>query len=90
MSIKRKKVRYRKYEFKLSDKQKKFIDHFCRIKRISANKLIKMAIRDYIIRNQALLPEDDYVTENQLMLFDFDDETFYGEGNEESEAEGKT
>jgi hypothetical protein len=75
---KKRKIKYKKFEFKLSEKQKKIIDKFCRARKVSPNKMIKAAIRDYIIKFADSLPEEDYISENQLQLFDVeeDQETF--------------
>jgi hypothetical protein len=72
---KKRKIRYKKFAFKLSDKQKSIIDKFCKAKKISHNKMIKSAIKDYIRKFADSLPEDDCISENQLSLFDVEDET---------------
>lgn len=71
-----KKIKYKKFEFKLSEKQKKIIDKFCHAKKVSPNKMIKTAIRDYISKYASSLPEEDYIGENQLQLFDVEDEQY--------------
>jgi len=71
---KKKRIRYKKFEFKLSEKQKKIIDKFCHAKKVSPNKMIKSAIRDYISKFADSLPEEDYISENQLQLFDVEEE----------------
>ena len=71
---KKKKVKFRRFEFKLSDKQRKIIDRFCHAKKTSPNKMIKTAIREYISRYADTLPED-FISENQLSLFDVDDDS---------------
>ena len=71
---KKRKIKYKKFEFKLSEKQKKIIDKFCRAKKVSPNKMIKTAIRDYISKFADSLPEEDYISENQLQLFDVEEE----------------
>ena len=71
---KKRKIKYKKFEFKLSEKQKKIIDKFCHAKKVSPNKMMKTAIRDYITRFAGSLPEEDYISENQLKLFDVEEE----------------
>ncbi|HOV11047.1 MAG TPA: hypothetical protein PLL90_04725 [Bacteroidales bacterium] len=71
---KKRKIRYKKFEFKLSEKQKSIIDKFCHAKKTSPNKMIKTAIRDYISKFADSLPEEDYISENQLQLFDVEEE----------------
>lgn len=71
---KKRKIKYKKFEFKLSEKQKRLIDKFCRAKKVSPNKMIKSAIKDYIRKFADSLPEEDYISENQLLLFDVDEE----------------
>ena len=68
------KIRYKKFAFKLSEKQKSIIDRFCRAKQITPNKMIKLAIKDYIRKFVDSLPEEDYISENQLSLFDVEEE----------------
>ena len=69
------KIRYKKVAFKLSEKQKSIVDRFCRAKKITPNKMIKSAIKDYIRKFADSLPEEDYISENQLKLFDVEEET---------------
>jgi len=71
---KKRKIRYKKFEFKLSEKQKRIIDKFCHAKKISPNKMIKSAIKDYISKFAGSLPEEDYISENQLQLFDVEED----------------
>ncbi len=71
---KKRKIKFKRFEFKLSEKQKGIIDKFCRAKKISPNKMIKASIRDYISKFADSLPEDDYISENQLKLFDVDED----------------
>ena len=90
-----KKIKYRKVSFKLSDKQKKVIDRYCKLKKTTPTRMMKAAIKDYLLRSNASLPEEDYISENQLKLFDDDDleleEEFYededSDGNDEDEED---
>ena len=66
---KKKKVRYKKYVFKLSFKQKELIDKFCNIHKTTPNKLIRRSVKEFLARNVS--PADEYfVSENQLTIFD--------------------
>jgi len=68
-----KKVRYRKVSLKLSEKQKKIIDRHCKVHKTTPNKLIKQSIKEYLLRNANSEEKNYYISENQLQLFDFDD-----------------
>ncbi|MEI6765133.1 MAG: hypothetical protein WCM76_05785 [Bacteroidota bacterium] len=69
-----KKIKYKKVAFKLSEKQKSVIDRFCKVNNTSPNKMIKSAIREYLGKYADTMPQDDYISENQLQLFDFEDD----------------
>ncbi|MCX6271714.1 MAG: hypothetical protein NTU44_10935 [Bacteroidetes bacterium] len=69
---KTKKIKYKKITFKVTEKQKQLIDRFCKAKRTTPTKMIKSAIRDHLSRYSSSLPESDYISENQLKLFDED------------------
>lgn len=84
---KKKKIRYKKFEFKLSDKQRNIIERFCLLKKTSPNKMIKAAIREYIGKYADSFPEDEFLGENQLRLFDFDEESAELESAAESTTE---
>ena len=66
---KRKKVRYSELRIKLSAKQKKSLINYCQARKTTPNKLIKKMIRPYISNYDANVPEEYYITENQLDLF---------------------
>lgn len=68
-----KKIKYRKVSFKLTENQKKVIERYCKLKKTSPTRMMKSAIKDFLVRNAASLPDDDYISENQLKLFDDDD-----------------
>lgn len=71
---KRKKVKFRKLVLKVSDKQNIQIQRLSTKKHTSSNKLIKTAIREYLLRHAELLVEEpSFVTKNQLKLFDFNE-----------------
>jgi hypothetical protein len=69
-----KKIRYKKINFKLSEKQKAIIDRYCKVHKTTANKLFKKAIKEYLLRNANLEEDSYYISENQLQLFDFEEE----------------
>ncbi|MEN8224935.1 MAG: hypothetical protein ABFS05_06190 [Bacteroidota bacterium] len=66
---KRKKVRYSEVRIKLSAKQKKSLINYCHARKTTPNKLIKKMIRPYISNYAVEVPEEYYITENQLDLF---------------------
>ena len=70
----KKKVRFKKYVFKLSFKQKELIDKFCKIHKTTPNKLIRKSVKEFLVRNVSA-NDDYYISENQLSIFDeIDDE----------------
>lgn len=69
-SKKRKKIRYSEIRIKLSMRQKRSLINYCRARRTTPNKLIKKMIRPYISNYAKEVPEEYYITENQLELFD--------------------
>ncbi len=74
VASKKKKIRYKKYVFKLSFKQKELIDKFCKIHKTTPNKLIRKSIKEFLSRNVSS-EDEHYISENQLSIFDeIDDE----------------
>ena len=69
----KKKIKYKKIVFKLSAKQKKSLENYCKARKTTPNKLIKKSISRYINGFDKSVPEEYYVTENQLDLFGTDD-----------------
>ena len=67
---KRKKVRYSKLTIKLSSKQKKSLANYCKARKTTPTKLIKKSIKRYINGFDKTVPEEYYVSENQLELFE--------------------
>ena len=66
---KKKKVKFKKYVFKLSYKQKELIDKFCKIHKTTPNKMIRKALKEFLMRNVTV--NNDYcISENQLSIFD--------------------
>ncbi len=74
-SKKRKKIKYRKVIFKLSAKQKKSLDNYCAARKTTPNKLIKKSIGRYINNFSKNVPEEFCITENQLNLFEKEQES---------------
>jgi hypothetical protein len=66
---KRKKVKYREINFRLTAKQKKSLQNYCRARKTTPTKLIKKMIRPYISNYADDVPDEFYITENQLDLF---------------------
>ncbi len=66
----RKPVRYRTVKLKLTAKQKRSLDNFCRSRRTTPTKVIKRAIRPFIENFGGNIEPVSYVTENQLQLFE--------------------
>ena len=72
---KRKKIRYSQIAFKLSSKQKKSLVNYCKARKTTPTKLIKKSIKRYVNGFDKSVPEEYYVTENQLELFEEQEET---------------
>lgn len=66
---KRRKVRYKVVKLKLSAKQQESLDFYCQARKTTPNKLIKKMIKPFF-KFKKELPEESYVTANQLDLFD--------------------
>lgn len=67
---KRKKIRYSKLTIKLSSKQKKSLVNYCKARKTTPTKLIKKSIKRYINGFDRNVPDEYFVTENQLELFE--------------------
>ena len=65
----RKKVRYKEVSLKLSKNQQRSLVNYCTARRTTPNKLIKKMIRRFITNYSKEVPEESYVTANQLDLF---------------------
>lgn len=81
---KRKKVRYSEIRIRLSYKQKRSLLNYCRARKTTPNKLIKKMIRKYISHFADDVPEEYYITPNQLDLFDDN-----GEEEEKEKEKGR-
>jgi len=73
-SKKRKKIRYSEVRIRLSYKQKRSLINYCHARKTTPNKLIKKMIRPYISNYAVDVPEEYYITENQLDLFNDNEE----------------
>lgn len=68
----RKKVRYHTVKLKLTAAQKRSLMNYCHARKTTPTKLIKKMIRPFIQKYAQKVPEELYVTENQLELFEQD------------------
>ena len=69
----KKKIRKtKKIIFKLSLRQKKILDRYCIVHNITNNKLIKQALKEYMLRYYDF-PDIENISQNQLKLFDFEE-----------------
>ncbi len=67
---KRKRVKYRSIEIKLSPRQKQSLMNYCQARQTTPVRLIKKSIRKYTENFAKQVPGEYYITENQLVLFD--------------------
>ena len=65
----RKKVRYKEITLKISANQRRSLDNYCRARRTTPNKLIKKMIGRFLNNYGKTIPEESFVTANQLDLF---------------------
>jgi hypothetical protein len=65
----RKRVKYQEVSLKLTKKQRRSLDNYCKARQTTRTKLIKKMIRPFINNYSQEIPEEIYVTENQLELF---------------------
>jgi hypothetical protein len=70
---KRKKVKYYKFELRLSKPEKDKIEFFCTLKKTTANKLIKSALREYLKRYISNYKQPEVIEKNQMNIFDIID-----------------
>lgn len=70
--IKRKKIKYYKYDLKISKPEKEKIDRYCCVHKTTPNKLFKKALRDFLKRFGNNAPIET-VTKNQMNIFDIID-----------------
>jgi len=67
---KRKRIKYRQMGFKLTDGQKKALDHYCNVHKVTPIRFIKSLVNNHVARYRPGDPPPSYVTENQLDLFE--------------------
>ncbi|HDO27458.1 MAG TPA: hypothetical protein ENH02_05010 [Bacteroidetes bacterium] len=75
MSRRKRRKKYRTVTFKLSSRQMKSLENYCKARKTTPTKLIKKSIRDYIEHFAMEVPEKYHVSHNQLDLFEKGDET---------------
>ncbi|MEZ5197905.1 MAG: hypothetical protein R2764_16425 [Bacteroidales bacterium] len=66
----RKKIKYKTITLKLTANQKKSLTNYCNARRTTPNKLIKKSIKRFINGFDKSVPDEYYVTEKQLDLFE--------------------
>ena len=69
---KKKKIKYSTILFKVTSKQKKIIDDYCKNNSLGTVQLFKLALRDFIERKSTFDPlsTENTISENQLTIFD--------------------
>jgi hypothetical protein len=70
---KTKKIKTKKVVFRLSMRQKMIVDKYCSAHELTTNKFIKNALKEFLVNNYDL-DDDNFVSKNQLKLFDFEDD----------------
>jgi len=60
---------FKEITFKLSVRQRKSLRNYCKARKTTPTKLIKKMIRPFTKNYAESIPEEYYVTENQLDLF---------------------
>ncbi len=68
--LKRKKTKFRKVAFKLTDAQRKALDNYCHINNTTPVRFIKTLINKRVERYRDKKHEEQHITHNQLSLFD--------------------
>jgi hypothetical protein len=68
----RKKIRFRKMNFKLTQGQMEALERLCRQKKTTPVRFLKTLVNSQVERYRSETPPVSYVTENQLELFDVD------------------
>lgn len=61
---------FKTISFKLTVRQRKSLRNYCKARKTTPTKLIKKMIRPYIEHYAVSVPDECYVTENQLDLFE--------------------
>ncbi len=70
---KRKAIKFRQIAFKLTEYQKKALDRYCKTNKMTPVRFMKALINGHVERYRDQVRPPSYVTENQLELFDSDD-----------------
>lgn len=65
-----KKTVYKTITFKLTVRQRRSLWNYCKARKTTPTKLIKKMLRPYIENYAVKVPEEYYITENQLDLFE--------------------
>jgi hypothetical protein len=68
----RKPLRYKSITFKVTSRQKKSLDNFCKSRKSTPIKVIKRAIQPLLDNYAHSVPLNNFVTVNQLELFKLD------------------
>ncbi len=69
---KRKGIKYRQVNFKLTESQKKALDRYCKTHKVTPVRFMKALINNHVARYRSDPVPTSYVTENQLDLFGAD------------------
>ena len=69
---KRKGIKYRQVNFKLTESQKKALDRYCKEHKVTPVRFMKALINNHVARYRPESVPPSYVTENQLDLFELD------------------
>ena len=70
---KSRKIKTKKVTIRLSLRQKMIIDRYCNAHDLTTNKFIKNSLKEFLVNNYDL-DDDNFVSKNQLKLFDFEDD----------------
>lgn len=68
----RKPIRYKSITFKVTSRQKKSLDNFCKSRKSTPIKVIKKSIQPLLDNYAQSTPLNSFVTVNQLELFKLD------------------
>ena len=75
------KIKTKKVTIRLSLHQKMVIDKYCKAHDLTTNKFIKNSLKEFLVNNYDL-DDDNFVSKNQLKLFDFEDDAIEQENME--------
>ncbi len=67
---KKKGIQYKKVGFKLTVGQKKALERFCKMNKLTPVRFMKSLVNNYVARYREEPHPPSYVTKNQLKLFD--------------------